>query len=375
MKVTGEILPAACCFLLLTGCASDQLTVNAPIKVTPILAKSSSDNAEAMYQTGRYYQGQIRYDLAIDAYQKAIAASSNFEEAFNGLGVIYAKQAKYDEAIASFQSAIRLNPKSAHFLNNLGYVYFLQGRYDESTRVLEQSIAIDPLNKRTLNNLGLVYAKTGHMPEAKQALYQAANTSLSLVDADSQKKNSQVQTLPSSQPAPGFASDARQLDGQTLSLPKNMGVIRSIPTSLEELNQHPEDTRRIKVLQVSPYVYEIRVNSIAPKSNPINVADVVKGFLRVEVSNGNGVTGFARRIGKFLKSQGYPPTRLTNQKNFNVLNTQIQYRIGYQSEAKLIQSRFSQPFKLVESNDLRPNISIRIVLGKDVANQTSLFNE
>jgi hypothetical protein len=154
-----------------------------------------------------------------------------------------------------------------------------------------------------------------------------------------------------------------------------MGVIRSMPTSLAELNQQSKDTRRIKLLQVSPYVYELRLNSIAPKTNLINVADIHKEFFRVEVSNGNGVTGYARKIGEFLKSQGYPPTRLTNQKNYNVLNTQIQYRIGYQSEAKLIQSRFSQPFELVESNDLRSDVSIRIVLGKDVVNQTSLFNE
>jgi Tfp pilus assembly protein PilF len=366
MKLNGEILPTICCIVLLSACSSNQLTADSPLRIMPILAKSSADNPEAMYQTGRYYQGQHRYDLAVDAYQKALEANGNFVEAYNGLGVIYSSQKKYDEAIDAFQSAIRLNPQAAHILNNLGYVYFLQGRYSDSALALEQSVVIEPLNKRTLNNLGLAYAKIGHIPDAEQAFYRAANSSLSLVDADSKKTNSQVQTLPSSQRRSGIASDARQIDEQVLSLPKNMGVIRSMPTSLSELNQQPEDTRRIKLLKVSPYVYELRLNSIAPKSNIINVAHIDNGFLRVEVSNGNGVNGFARRIGKFLKSQGYLPTRLTNQKNYNVLNTQIQYRIGYQSEAKLVQSKFSHAFELVERNDMRPDISIRILLGKDI---------
>jgi Tfp pilus assembly protein PilF len=353
--------------LLLTACASNQSIVDAPIKVTPILAKSSSDNPEAMYQTGRYYQGQKRYDLAEDAYRKTLAANRNFAEAFNGLGVIYSMQMKYDEAIEAFQSAIRLNPKSPHILNNLGYVYYLQGRYSESSLALEQSVAIDPINKHTLNNIGLVYAKTGHIADAEQAFSRAVDVPSQVANANSVIQNPNRDILTSSSQILSNLGEVNQIEEQSLSLPKNIGVIRKNSGPLQSIYQDPEGGGRVTLLQVSPYVYEIRVNSIAPKINSANFADEVKGFLRVEVSNGNGVSGFARKIGKFLKSQGYPTARLTNQKKYNILNTQIQYREGYQADAERLQASFSQDFEIIERTDMRPDVNLRILLGKDIA--------
>ena len=352
--VSKGILPTACCIFFLTACASNQLTIDPPIKVTPMTAKSSSDNPDAMYQTGRYYQGQGRYDLAMDAYQKALAADSNFVEAFNGVGVIYAKQNKYEEAVNAFQSAIRLNPKSAHTLNNLGYVYFLQGEYDASVRTLEQSVAIDPLNKHTLNNLGLVYAKTGHVIDAEQAFSKASNVSSSVINVDSHDKNTEVQEL---------------------SLPKNMGVIKMTSLPLAIINPAPENAGRVKLVQFSSNVYDLRINPFGSKNASAKVSDTVKGSLRFELSNGNGVTGFAKKIGNFLTSQGYSQSRLTNQKPFNILVTQIQYKEGFQTEAQRVQSMFPESFELVKRDDLRPDVSVRVLLGKDILTRTAYFSK
>jgi Tfp pilus assembly protein PilF len=362
MKVSGKILSTVSYILLLSACASNQSVVDAPIKVTPLLAKSSSDNPEAMYQTGRYYQGQKRYDLAEDSYRKALAANTGFVEAFNGLGVIYSMQRKYDEANEAFQSAIRLNPKAAHILNNLGYVYYLQGRYSESLLALEQSVAIDPHNKHTLNNIGLVYAKTGHIADAEQAFSRGVDVPSQVANADSVNSNPKIDSFSSSSHTPSYLGEVNQIEEQSLSLPKNIGIIRSALMPLKS----PEGGGHVTLLQVSPYVYEMHLKSSPPKPIAKEVVGKIKKNLGIEVSNGNGVTGMARKISHFIKGQGYAPSRLTNQKHYDTLTTQIQYRGGYEVEAKNLQTVFFQATELVERNDLRPDISIRVLLGKDI---------
>ena len=94
-KKTLKIIPAVCCISLLSACATNQPEKAVQWSVKPMAtSKNSSDNPAALYQVGRYYQGQNRYDLAIEAYQKALAADDGFVEARNGLGVIYSKQGK-----------------------------------------------------------------------------------------------------------------------------------------------------------------------------------------------------------------------------------------------------------------------------------------
>ena len=105
-----------------------------------------------------------------------------------------------------------------------------------------------------------------------------------------------------------------------------------------------------------------------------NAQDVVAQF-KVEVSNGNGVNGMARKVGKFLNGLGYSASRLTNQKPYQAISSVIQYREGYQIEAQRIQMDFPQSIELVQRKDLRADVSIRILLGKDIATHTAYFND
>jgi hypothetical protein len=93
----------------------------------------------------------------------------------------------------------------------------------------------------------------------------------------------------------------------------------------------------------------------------------VAAMVRVEVSNGNGVTGMAGKVGQFLRSQGYPAARLTNNKPFRILMTQIQYRDGHKADAQRLKLSLPDALKLVQRNDLRADVSVRLVLGKDMA--------
>jgi len=397
MKVRPKILPTVCCIALLSACASNQAVGVAPFTIKPITAKNSSDNPEAMYQMGRYYQGQNRYDLAIAAYQKALVADGSFVEARNGLGVIYSKQGKYREAIEAFQAAIQRAPKAAHIYSNLGYAYYLQGQYGESVAALEQATVLDPANQRALNNLGLAYAKAGSKGDSIQAFAQAANVSAVATTADPSAHGvvaevpsqgvsalpaegvsvptAEISVTPVSQPM-AQKLEAQKLevqkpDVQILALPKDRGVIK-LASALPTI---PVVDSRVNLVQLAPNVHELHTQQYS--AEPIQTAAVADipsvAKLRVEVANGNGVLGMAGKVGQFLRSQGYPAARLTNQKPFQVRMTQIQYRSGHQAEAQYLQSSMPGMPQMVQRNDMRADVGVRLVLGKDMTTHLAHF--
>ena len=387
MKTKQKILPAVCCIALLSACASNQTASVVPWTITPTTTTSHGSNSvDAMYKMGRYYQGQNRYDLAISAYQKALAADNSFVEARNGLGVIYSRQGKYREAIEAFQVAVQQAPKAAHLYSNMGYAYYLQGQYAESVTALEQAALLDPTNQRALNNLGLAYAKAGNKGESVQAFAQAANAATTTPNVVA----TEVATTPAQntlqvsdqaaaivaalsaelnvQPAPQPQS---QPEVQVLALPKDRGVIRSAANA----NAVAVVDSRVQLVKLSANVSELRVQPYSAEpmqtAATVDVADLKK--LRVEVANGNGVTGAARKVGRFLGNQGYPAARLTNQKPFQVRMTQIQYREGYQAEAQLLQASLPDAHELVQRDDMRTGVSVRLVLGKDMVTQLAHY--
>jgi hypothetical protein len=94
---------------------------------------------------------------------------------------------------------------------------------------------------------------------------------------------------------------------------------------------------------------------------------------RIEISNGNGVTGMARSVGDQLKRAGFNVVRLTNQLPFRQPITEIQYRDGRISDAGLLSAAMEQT-PIVPSKALRSDIHVRVVLGRNTLEPTALLN-
>lgn len=382
MKSKRKILPLACCVAILSACASNQKAAEIPSwMISPNVKTSNAQaSASAMYKLGRYYQGQQRDDLAIEAYQKSIYADSSYVESYNGLGVVYARQGKYQKAIDAFKSALGYAPAAAHIYSNMGYAYYLQGQYTEAVISLKQATTLDPTNLRALNNLGMAYAKAGSQGESIQAFTQAISVEAKAanVAAPAQDTLAQENSVDSSEAKPANVTEvftakvaAPQADLRELALPKNGGVIRPAPLS----GTVPLVDSRVKLVQLSPNVFELQSQQLG--AMPVQEAEqaVVVNWAQahLEVANGNGVTGMAGQVGKFLLGQGYPVTRLTNQKPFIVKRSQIQYRDGHHEEAQLLKDSLPDSPQLVQRNDLRADVGVRLVLGSDMRTHIAYF--
>jgi hypothetical protein len=85
----------------------------------------------------------------------------------------------------------------------------------------------------------------------------------------------------------------------------------------------------------------------------------------VEIANGNGVTGMARRIKAVLGRQGIAVSRLTNARPFHQLATTIEYRIGHARRADQLRDALGGHALLVAAPNLPAQSDVRLVLGRD----------
>lgn len=420
MKTGYVILSAASIIPLLSSCASYQKTADSEAwSIKPAFnVRHSTETPDAYYQLGRYYQGQNRHDQAITAYQKALAIDSTFAEARNGLGVNYAMQGRQQEALEQFGLAVKQAPNAAHIYNNLGYALYLSGSYDEAVSALERAVALEPSNQSAHTNLALALNKAGDRGKAVQAMAQAAMPQSAGNLSPATQEAQQAQTVaptPLSEPAIATTAPPPPAPQQALALPKDWGVITQAaqkPVPLVE--------SRIQAVQLEPNVYELRERvavqvqalpaakpqqqaSVQPKERSLITAQAAQKPVpaaenhiqpvsksseqqarsatptakpyRIEVSNGNGVTGMARKVANFLGGEGYSRSRLTNQKPFQVTSSQVQYRSGYREQAQSLVATLPGQPGIAQADDLRGDISIRVVLGKDLAGNLAHFEQ
>ena len=115
-------------------------------------------------------------------------------------------------------------------------------------------------------------------------------------------------------------------------------------------------------------------NSIPAKgsNDPLNrtinkdCEDVLRG-LNIEISNGNGVYRMARRVGSYLRKEGFDRPHLTNANHFNHLETKIYYRKGYLSKACGVAKKIPGYQNMEQvSRFKRPNTNVRVLIGKDM---------
>jgi Flp pilus assembly protein TadD len=385
MNTKTLIVSTTSCVALLAGCAhqtahDDMWTIKPTLVAQPPVM-----NPQAWYDLGRYYQGQERHALAASALENAVAADGTFAEARNRLGVSYALLGRYEEAIRQLEAAIQAAPEAAHIYSNLGYAHFLKGNPAEAASALQRAIALDPANRRAEHNLGLAYAQLGETAKARSAFAQAAAPQPELATAPAtvpeESRSQVVQVAPnvyelrpkSSSTAAVMLPDRSPAPHARVEVSNGNGVNRMATKMATAPATAPEE-RRSQVVQVAPSVYELRPKSASTAAVvPPDRSPAPRG--RVEVSNGNGVTGMARRVGSYLKGSGFAATRLTNQQGFGVAATRVEYRKGYEAEARQVAAAMPRSVGVMPNIKLRRDIGVRLVLGKDMTASLGIFEQ
>jgi hypothetical protein len=111
---------------------------------------------------------------------------------------------------------------------------------------------------------------------------------------------------------------------------------------------------RTQVRQVAPGLVEVTRTH----------AQTEVAVVRVEISNGNGVTGAAARLARSLDGDGVKTVRLSNVRRFAVPQSRIEYQREQQKMAQALARRLNLP--LQPARGATAYADLRIVLGHDV---------
>lgn len=355
---------------LFSGCASTAPT--AGFGIEPVLAVRGGVDAEAQYRIGRYYQGQRRLDAAEKAFLKALALDPYHAETHNALATVYFELGRIQKAEEAFKVAISLAPTRAHLHNNLGYLYQEIGRTDEAVSAYSEAFRLDPKNLRILNNLAALTC------EDKGDCVAAGSGAIAALPVESAFPAAPAPVSAVASYAPAPAADALPTVAPASGAPSSASSVAHsgapmVPTvQLASVAPNVWELRPVaaKVAQASsaPVIPVATLPQPQVKAATVQPAGTSTG--RVEVANGNGVHGMAKRVGGYLREQGYAAPRLTNHHTFAQKRTEIQYVAGSEGLARQIEHFFGQPAKLVKVVSLERQAPVRVVLGKDFNEST-----
>lgn len=354
------------CVSVMGGCTLYQSRDKQALSIKPVMdVKHAAGGSEAMsmYWLGRYYQGKVNYTEAIAAYEKALAADPAHVEAHNGLGVSYSLQGRHELALQHLRKAIELLPMATHLHNNLGYAHLARGQESEAAAAFEQALRLDPENRQARNNLVAVYEKAGLHDKAAMLTMARPEPTAAPV----------AMSAIASGPAPGTPS---------ATMP---AAVTAATVGKQEM-QHSAHSTHARLVQVTPNVFELRMTEAdsmmvihTGKTTGKTVVPQDSGNLdskdiRIEVSNGNGVSGMAGQVSGFLQRSGFAKVRLTDRQPYQQAQTEIHYRPGNSVLAGQISQMMPNQAPMVESYNLRREVQVRVLLGKDVSREAAYFD-
>lgn len=260
-------------------------------------------------------------------------------------------QGKLDDAINEFELSVAYAPESASFRNNLGYTYLLLGSARESVSVLQAAAKLDPANQRVRENLTAALALSGKERAEEDSKVAGVETPVGITTTE---------------PALTKKISAKVTDKTQLVEISNNVFALQLPTSS---SAKTAPAARQPGTQNSE---QVRIVQTAGIDDPArNMSSKVK--VRLEVSNGNGISGLAKKTSGYLEGSGYAKARVTNELPYRLQTTEIKYRPGFEPQARSLQATFRGGIPLNATQYLRADVNVRLVLGKDVKSVTELL--
>jgi tetratricopeptide (TPR) repeat protein len=116
-------------------------------------------------------------DLAISAYENAIARDATNPRYYNELGVIYYDKGEYEKAIEYYMKAIKINDKVAVYHANLGLAYMDLENYGEAENAYNKATELDESDHININALGNLYFRTERYGKAAECYLKAIEKS------------------------------------------------------------------------------------------------------------------------------------------------------------------------------------------------------
>jgi len=350
-------------------------------------------------------------ERAIESYKAALKISEKLDYVLNNLGYSYLLQGKTDLAIENFKKALELDAGNARYRNNLGLAYANSWQYDAALAELKE--AGD--EAKAHYNIAQLYYREGFYKEAEAHFEQASllKSSDAEIERGLKAASSLAGIVTNSERAPQGVVEPMIYESETQMAKYNKGGFYLIPTEALEKIKRPEVMEvdliekrddpavrrvvrpvlpsrlaRVKVREgareEAARILEARPLTLYDEAQllelvSLQIAEMEKGptyRIMMEVSNGNGVTNMARKVGNYLKGKDFVFYYLRNACHFRHEETKIYYTRGHLREAYVLAQKLPGWQSLEEVTEIREgNAQISILIGKDLIPHLGFFKK
>jgi len=389
-KLLAYLLTSILGVVYLSGCstsAGNHLTKSNTNEIVQYSNLIHAADAEGYYLIGRNYQTKGNFDLAIVAYEKAIQLEGKNTKYLSALASVYADKKMYPQAIEKFKQIISSEMSSTN-LNNLGYAYYLSGDYELAENAVNQALAFDPEYFTAKKNMVKILEKKVVENQAKISEAFDENNTLAQneneLKGEETIKNTSLEAIEKND----YASIAENLknnideikqDLVTLDANQKDEKIHNLQDKLLFLEAEVKEiSNDIAVVQKSNNVFDITyVTTDQPKTANVIAANLNKNqsvinfkydqrFGYVEILNGNGIGGFAKKVkDDLLDKKIVSNIKIKNANHFMHRRTIVEYRPGYADLALELATNISKDAEVKLSWDLPSKLSVRATVGKD----------
>ncbi|MGE5469752.1 MAG: LytR C-terminal domain-containing protein [Bacteroidota bacterium] len=370
-----------------SGCTSLDRP-SAALQIEPVMSiRHGGPDAQSFYQLGRYYHGQQRLELAENAYLKALAVDERHVDAMNALGSLYAERGDLKRAAQMFEQVTAQAPQAAYLYNNLGFAYYLLDRVDDAYLAVRQALSLDQNFERAWANLERIIgrgmgAELVEMVKARRLDVLPASLASESLPGKSAGEMAGISR--EAEIAPKLALETELAPRLDVGVPP-AGAANPIktPPAAEEAAPPAVDPAAKVFLpaetgsaQASGPLLTVADHPLAsPSSSSECPKDVPDGAsstpARLEISNGNGIGGFAKKYSAALKTKEIPVARITNFASFTLRNSVVEFQPGYRASACVLLARIGLEARMVAAIRARPRSDVRILLGRDALLPTS----
>lgn len=121
----------------------------------------SDSRAQRYYNKGISYQKQLRFDLAVESYRKALSFNPEHKQARLNLATAYIQIGRLKEAERELTYLHAKNPEDPRILFNLGLLWHKFGDYVSAEAKLRRVLELDPFHLETNLLLASIYEEWG----------------------------------------------------------------------------------------------------------------------------------------------------------------------------------------------------------------------
>jgi len=152
---------------------------NEATRILKDMAKEKKDRVGALVNLGTMYRNRMRYQDAVNSFEKAKKRIKFWKKQhwklLYGNAACLERLKRWSAAEKDFLKALKLNPNEPSILNYLGYSWIEQGQHiDRAHKMIETAVKKRPQAAHIVDSLGWVQFKLGDMVAAVKNLERAA---------------------------------------------------------------------------------------------------------------------------------------------------------------------------------------------------------